>query len=136
MKDKILVLDTNIWVSFIIGRKFHQLAEIITTNDLVVLNCETLENEIYNVLHRPKFKRYITDKDISEALVLIQKLTTTIQLSEVKKYTADHNDDFLFALCYKGNANYIVSGDKHILQSAITSPPIILTLNDFIKMFR
>ena len=135
MKNKVLVLDTNIWISFIIGRKLHQLAEIITSNNLVILNCEILENEIYNVLIRPKFKRYIKDKDIVEAIILIQKLSTAIQLGDIKRYTSDLNDDFLFALCYKGNADYIVSGDKHILKSGITPPPVILTLNEFIKMF-
>ncbi len=135
MESKIFVLDTNIWISFVIGKKLHQLAEIITINNLLILNCETLENEIDNVLSRPKFKRYITDKDIDEAIILIQKLSTTIQIGEIKKYTSDLNDDFLFALCYKGNADYIVSGDKHILQSGITPPPVILSLHEFIKMF-
>ncbi len=54
-----IVLDTNIWVSYFIGKKTLELTELILDNDLEVLTSETLIKELNEVLNRPKFVKYL-----------------------------------------------------------------------------
>lgn len=136
MADNIFVLDSNVWISFIIGKKLNILADIIIDHDLVVLNCHELEKEISTVLKRTKFKKYIAAKDIEEALILFSKLTNFVVLGNIKKLNRDKNDDFLFTLCKVGKAGYFVSGDKDILECGINPPPLVIAVNAFIKMFK
>jgi uncharacterized protein len=136
MENKIFVLDTNIWVSFILNRQFFHLAEIIINNDLVILSCDELLTEISEVLLRPKISRYISKSDFQEAVTLVNKLTKPIKLKEIKKYTKDPGDDYLFELALQGKAEYIVSGDKHILNCEIIAPLKTITLNYFLDLFQ
>ena len=50
------VIDSNVYVSFIINRKLHKLAEIILFNDLAVYRCAELDAELKEVLGRPHIK--------------------------------------------------------------------------------
>lgn len=136
MADKIFVLDSNIWISFIIKKKLNILTDIILNNSLIILSCKNMEDEISDVLNRPKLKKYISVKDIEEAVLLHRKLTKNIILGNIKKQNRDKDDDYLFALCKAGNAGYFVSGDKDILESGIKPPPVILSLLEFNSMFK
>ena len=136
MANKTFVLDSNIWISFIIKKKLNVLADIIIDNSLIVLSCDKLIEEISDVLKRIKFRKYISIKDIEEAIILHKKLIIPVIIKNIKKQNRDKDDDFLFALCEAGKADFIVSGDKDILESKIKSPPTILTFSEFINMFK
>jgi len=70
-----VVLDSNIWISYIIGRKLQDLVSVIQNNELQVFTCSTIINEIKDVLNRPKFRKYISVENIKEALIIHQKIT-------------------------------------------------------------
>ncbi len=50
------ILDTNIWVSYIIKSKFEELVKLIIDNDLEIYTSQELIAELYEVLNRPKLK--------------------------------------------------------------------------------
>lgn len=54
-----IILDTNIWVSYFIGRNFDEVALTILNNNLTVFSCSELEDEVVDVLGRAKFKKLI-----------------------------------------------------------------------------
>ena len=109
---------------------------ILQNNEISVLSCSKLKEEISVVLHRPKFKKYISNKDIIEAIILHDKLSNTVVLGDIKKQNRDKDDDYLFALCKMGKADYLVSGDKDVLDSGIKPPPVLLTMNEFLEMYK
>ena len=75
MKRKIkVVLDSNIWISYIIGRKLQDLVSVIQDNELQVFTCSTMITEIKEVLNRPKFRKYISVEDSKEAVIIHQKI--------------------------------------------------------------
>lgn len=69
MKDKIrIVIDTNIWISFLIGQTLGDLTEKIIKRRVKILFSDELLAELLEVLHRPKFKKYFTAEAVQEPL--------------------------------------------------------------------
>ena len=118
MNKEIFVLDSNIWISFIINGQFYILAEKIVQQQLEIVTCPQLIKEIGGVLKREKFKRYITKKDIAEAIAIHIKLCHFANVDIEAELLTDRNDNFLIALYRKTLATKLVTGDKMLLGEA------------------
>jgi uncharacterized protein len=118
MTQDIIILDTNIWISYLLSRKFHILTKIILSNKLDIVTCSNLINEIREVLQREKFRRYISKKDIEEAIKIHIKLCRFIEVETGTAYLTDKKDNFLIDLYQAASATLLVTGDKQILEQA------------------
>ncbi len=131
IRNKKIIFDSNIWISFIIGRKLPELIDIIKNHQIKVLSCQILINEIRDVLNRPKFRKYISSDDIEEAIIIHRKLVSEYNNLIIKPLCRDNHDDYLFALAYAQNADFIVSGDNDVLDVQIIPPPKLISLRSF-----
>lgn len=61
MRSRKFVLDTNIWISYLINKKENELIDIIVQNELVIYSCDELLYEIRNVLNYKHLKKYNID---------------------------------------------------------------------------
>ncbi len=52
-----LVIDTNIWISFLIGKTLSVLAEAIVSKNVIILFSVELFEELIEVLQRPRFEK-------------------------------------------------------------------------------
>lgn len=52
-----VVVDTNLWISLLIGGKLGNLLEVLVDPKLELVSTELLKAEIVNVTQRPKFRR-------------------------------------------------------------------------------
>ena len=136
VEDLNFVLDTNVWVSYIISKQLDKLVEIITKNKLKVFLNNEFVNELENTLNKPKIKKYLTDEIITESVILIRKITILKINKNKVKICRDPNDDFILALCKSVKANYLVSGDKDLLVIKKFFSTIIISLSDFKVMFK
>jgi len=59
MKNDVFILDSNIWISYLISGRFHILIDRIMELNLDIVTCSQLVDEIGNVLQREKFKKYV-----------------------------------------------------------------------------
>ena len=60
-----LVIDTNLFISAAINGRFRaQLGRVLLNPALTILADMALLAEVGEVIHRPKFNRYITDRSI------------------------------------------------------------------------
>ena len=50
-----VLFDTNLWISFMIGKRLASLADVLCRNDVQVYMSEQLLDEIQTVIARPKF---------------------------------------------------------------------------------
>lgn len=58
MKKNKVILDTNLWISFLITKNFSSLDKLIEKNHIeFVFSVELLE-EFVDVVSRPKFKKH------------------------------------------------------------------------------
>ena len=109
------VIDTNIWISFLIGKLLSGLDDYILDGLLeVVISDEQLE-EIATVLRRPKFRQYFSADDIEEFLALLYKSARIVELQHTIKDCRDEKDNFLLETAIRGKADYIVTGDRDLL---------------------
>jgi uncharacterized protein len=57
MKKEKIILDTNLWISFIISDKLKSLDSILKENKVKILYSSHLLEEIDIVIRRPKLKK-------------------------------------------------------------------------------
>ena len=131
MKGDTFVFDSNIWISFILNKKFNQLIEIIIDNNLKVFISDEMLYEIENVLIRPKFSKYLNPIDIYEAIIIISKVSIIFNDYKTVRLTRDIKDDYIIALAKTTKTKFIVTGDKDLLEYKHTPPPSIINLSQF-----
>ena len=57
-----IIIDTNLWISFMIGKRLATLADVLCRHEVEIYMCEKQLEEIRNVLAREKFDKLIPDK--------------------------------------------------------------------------
>ena len=60
MQDKVIriIIDTNLWISFLISKDFTKLDEIIFARNGILVFSKELLDEFLEVARRPKFRRF------------------------------------------------------------------------------
>ena len=109
-----VVIDTNIWISFLIGKTLSGLSEALINDKIRILFSEELFDELVEVLQRPKFKKYFSQNDIMELISLIHLKTERIEIKEQFEDCRDPKDNFLLDLCVSGDADYLITGDDDL----------------------
>lgn len=131
----ILILDCNIWVSLTINRRLDFIVHM-TESDIRIASCEALRSEITDVLARPKLRKFVPPESVSKVAKLHDLTTKTYKLTDIPKVVSDNKDNYLFALCAKSKADYLVSGDKIVLQTGIYGKTKLITLTELERMIR
>ena len=54
------VIDTNIWISYLLGNLLDEIDELIISKKLKIIVSEEILKELSEVLQRPKFKSIFT----------------------------------------------------------------------------
>ncbi len=127
----IIILDTNIWISYLLSRRYDVLTNIILSNKLDIVTCNNLITEINEVLHREKFRKYISKKDIDEAVKIHLKLCRFVEVQIKTEYLTDKKDNFLIDLFQTARATLLVTGDKQLLEQAPLFAIRTITLKQF-----
>jgi uncharacterized protein len=133
MNNLIIVLDANVIISAFLFKKGkpRQVLEIAKNNYLIILS-DSIIQELREVLHRPKFDRYLA-LDIREDLLntLIES-SLIIQPDEVIIECRDPKDNKYLELAVSGNAHYIITGDDDLLVLNPFREIKIIKVDDFL----
>jgi len=70
MQNEVFILDSNIWISYVITKRLDKLVALIYYHHLTVITSRHLIAEIQEVLSRPKFKKYLKQSDIKELIAI------------------------------------------------------------------
>ena len=124
-----IILDTNIWVSYFIGRNADEIALTILNHNLKVFSCIELEAEVVDVLSRAKFKKLIR-LETDRYLFFLRSLTQSVQINKRFKGCPDDKDDFLFDWGIQTNSDFLITGDKRLL-AFDQSPLKVMSLKTF-----
>ncbi len=79
-KPEKIVLDTNILIYFLISESFQKLDKKLKNHDVKLLFSEELLSELIQVASRPKFKKYFSDKDVTNLLNDLHKFADLIEV--------------------------------------------------------
>ena len=130
-----IVIDTNLFISFLINKDFSKLDKIIIEGHTrLVLSVELLE-EIFAVIKRPKFKSIITEGDIETLLLFFNKFGELVPVHSQLNESRDEKDNFLLNLAIDGKATHLLTGDSDLLELKKIGNTIIIKIKDFLSTF-
>ena len=128
MKSKKVILDTNLWISFLISRDFSFLDNYIETGKMKLIFSEELFSEFISVTERPKFKKYFAESDVKHLIRIIDRFGILVQVTTEINRCRDKKDNFLLSLAIDSNADYLVTGDNDLLDLMHINETKILTI--------
>ncbi|MDR0333195.1 MAG: putative toxin-antitoxin system toxin component, PIN family [Dysgonamonadaceae bacterium] len=124
------VFDTNIWISYFLGGKFDELIKLRRENSVLFLHSTPSVAELKDVISRDKFKK--NNLDVDKLIDFYIGISDFCKTKPEFIDCPDPKDNFLFDLAIQGNAKYLVSGDKRVLETPMESKTLkIATLAAF-----
>ena len=126
-----IIVDTNLWISFLIGRHLHVLLDILDNPLFELITTERLRQEILTVARRPKFQQYFGEQQIQELEHWLTYKATEIEIGEIQVHCRDPKDDYLLQLAIDAKAIYLVSGDDDLLSIGEIQGCRIMTIEQF-----
>jgi len=126
-----VIFDTNIWISYAIGKSLDNISQILKRTDVELFVCDELLNEFQNVIQYPKLAKILKPDRIFETFELMNAVAVFI---DIKKRTADFKDakdNYLLDLCNTIEADYLVTGDKLLLALALHNDTQIISYQSF-----
>lgn len=128
-----VIIDTNLWISFLIGHQTQVVRRMLTDLRFDVYVCERLIEEIRDVASRDKIRKRVTPADVEDLLSIIHAFCqfVTIQTEVSLSALRDPKDLFLLALAETIDADYIVSGDADLTDIGQYQLTKIIKLADF-----
>ena len=71
-----VIVDTNCWISFLIGRRLSKLVDLLSNERIQLIICDELLAEIQEVTTRPKFAKYFPAKDVESLIEFCRLLVS------------------------------------------------------------
>jgi uncharacterized protein len=130
-KPSKVIIDTNLWISFLIGKELQNLKDLIVTEKIQLVTTDQLLNELKIVVARPKLQKYFDHEKVTELISLLDIVSEKVKIKKIEQIYRDPKDDFLLALSKESKANYLVTGDKDLLEIRIYGRTEILTVKKF-----
>jgi len=110
-----VVIDTNIWISFLIGGSFRDLEDVLLQKEIIVLYSKELLGEILEVIERPKLAGYFGHGSKKIIKDIFNDLGEEIIVTSFVDDCRDPKDNFVLSLCKDGNADFLLTSDKDLL---------------------
>ncbi len=132
-KTERIVVDTNIFISFLISNSFSKFDKFLQDNKARLLFSEELLNEFLEVVSRPKIKKYFTDKDIANLLDSISEHADFIEVTTEINICRDDKDNFLLSLCADGKADFLLTGDEDLLVLKKFKKTSVIKIADYLR---
>ena len=127
-----LIIDTNLWVSFIISNKQRLLDHLLFNGKARLLFSTELITEIQETITKPKLKKFFTANAVEEMLLTFEPFIDIVEVESIVTACRDHKDNFLLALAKDGKADYLLTGDKDLLDIKKFGKTKIKTIGAFI----
>ena len=88
------IFDTNLWISFLIGKELRGLKDLILNDKIKLIISDQLIEEITLVTSRDKLKKYFNQEKVDDLLFLLNIVSEKIKIP-LWLYEELQEDDFL-----------------------------------------
>lgn len=129
-----IVLDTNIWIKFLITKDYTKLDSLLLSAQVTLLFSEELLAEFIEVTRRPKFKKYFPKSDVEAILDTIDDVAKFVKVVSKANVCRDPKDNFLLSLSKDGKADFLITGDNDLLQLKKFGKTKILTITQYLEL--
>jgi putative PIN family toxin of toxin-antitoxin system len=132
-----VVLDTNVFVSGLLSKTGlpAKILDAWRAGHYLLITSPPMVTEIKRVLETPRIreKYFITNGDIEQLIILLEKDALIVPgHTDVKNAIPDDPSDEMFLACaMDASADFIVSGDRHLLYISQYKGVPIITVNEF-----
>jgi uncharacterized protein len=133
MKNRRVILDTNLWISFLISKRQKELDIILESGAVTLIFSQELLEEFLEVSERPKFKRFFKKSNIKTLLTQIETFGELIRVESKINECRDPKDNFLLSLSVDGKADFLVTGDSDLLVLGKLEKTKIVSWAEFIS---
>lgn len=131
-----VILDTNIWVSGLLWKGAPwQVIRLAEDGQIDIYASLDIMTELRNVLLYPhlKARQETLKKQARDLFISVLHLVTIVEPEHIEPVIpADPKDDILLACALTAGAQYLISGDKHLLNLGIWHGIQMVTVNKFL----
>ena len=133
-----ITADTNILISaiFWLGKSNEIIKKVENKEIELILSIEII-NELTKVLDYEEIKNKIRDKglEIRRTVEKIISISTIVEpLAKIEIIKEDIEDNIILECAKEGNADYIISQDKHLLKLRQFENIKIITPEEFLRL--
>lgn len=126
-----IVLDTNILISaFIFGGKPHQVLSMVLANKIQAFISPVLLAEFFDVVNK-KFD--LSNEELALTKSQIENKFVIVQPKSEIKILRDEDDNRVLEAALEGECNYIITGDRDLLDLKIYKNIKIVTPDAFLS---
>jgi putative PIN family toxin of toxin-antitoxin system len=122
-----VIFDTNVWISFLIGKRLQSIKPLLSSRQIKIIFSEQLAAEIKEATQRPKLIKYFPQNKVSELLELFDLIGNKFKTTPLYHLCRDAKDNFFLDLIDLSKADYLVTGDKDLLELHTFKTAKILT---------
>lgn len=131
LKQSKIVIDTNLWISYLITKGFKRLDKLIYSDKARLIFSQELIDEFLEVAKRPKFRKYFSSNDVAKLLELFDTFGELVIVKSNIMVCRDLKDNFLLSLSVDSQADFLITGDNDLLEIKKFGKTNILTITDF-----
>jgi len=134
MQKSKIIIDTNLWISLLIGKKVSDLRFLCNDTRIEVYLCTDLKAEFIRVATSEKIRKYVEKERIINTLELMENscIEVLVTNSAVSSSLRDIDDLYLLSLADTVQADYIITGDKDLLTLQTHNHTKIVTYSEFV----
>ena len=129
-----IIIDTNLWISYLLTRDLSKIDELLKSNHATLLFSQELLEEFIEVANRPKFKKYFSEIDIKNLLANINDKAEFIKIKSIINVCRDPKDNFLLSIAKDGKASHLVTGDRDLLVLKKIGKTEIITIAEYLSI--
>lgn len=129
-----IIVDTNIWISFLIGKNLKGLQNQIDSQFIKIITCNEQLHELSEVFKKPKIKKYFSKEQIVEFFELLDESSENFVISSITNICRDPKDNYLISLAIDSEADFLITGDKDLLELIKVGGTTVLKYSDFDKI--
>jgi putative PIN family toxin of toxin-antitoxin system len=134
-KRRKIVVDTNLWISFLMSVSIRRrLNRLLDSDDIDLLFSQELFDELETTAKRRKFHKYFDVSHVDDLIEMLVEVAEVVPVRSMVEICRDPKDNFLLALAQDGVADYLITGDHDLLSVKKLGKTKIVTLSDFEKM--
>ena len=129
-----IILDTNIWVSFLYGKNLESVGLLFQNPNIEIYVSKELIDELKDVLSRPKHSSRLSAESIDAMWNLMSdhcKMVT--DYSMILAYIRDPKDLYLLSMVEAIDADFLVTGDLDLLVLGQHLRTKIVTYREFLS---
>jgi len=126
-----VIVDTNIWISFLIGKNLKNLQDYIDSQTIIIITCNEQIQELTEVFKKPKIKKYFSLEQIGEFFELLDESSVNVALKTKVELCRDLKDNYLISLAIDSIADLLITGDNDLLVLNKIENTRIIRFSDF-----